>query len=51
MRACEGGVTNHRPSKFVMMVVGDPEKGLVGIGRGRGVETATAMDQAFNHGE
>jgi ribosomal protein S5 len=34
-----------------MAVVGSPEKGLVGIGRGRGVDAAVANRKATTKGE
>ena len=33
------------------VVVGVPEKGMVGIGRGKGDSAPTAVDQAFHQGK
>ncbi|KAL7420976.1 28S ribosomal protein S5, mitochondrial [Cryptotrichosporon argae] len=37
-----------QPSWFALLVVGSPEKGLVGIGRGRGLNVQSAMDHGFH---
>lgn len=35
---------------MTMMVIGSPERGLVGIGRGRGSTTILALDSAYHKG-
>lgn len=39
---------NPRPSWFAVMVVGDPVRGLVGIGHGKSENIASAQDRAFH---
>jgi ribosomal protein S5 len=36
---------------MTMVVVGSPDRGLVGIGRGRAVTTPRAMDAGFHKGQ
>jgi small subunit ribosomal protein S5 len=43
--------TNVRPSFASMLVVGSPTRGLVGIGRGRGLTATSAIDNGFHKGE
>lgn len=45
-----GADSLRRPSFMAMLVVGSPERGLVGIGRGRGNTTIRAMDAGFHKG-
>lgn len=35
---------------MTMVVVGSPERGLVGIGRGRGATAVSAIDAGFHKG-
>jgi len=39
-----------RRSNLVYVIVGSPVRGLVGLGRGRGVVLQKAVDQAFHRG-
>lgn len=43
--------TDYRRSMLVYVVVGDPVKGLVGLGRGRGLTPMQAVEAAFYNGK